>query len=341
MTVVGSKRMAVYDDIDPLEKIKVYDRGIDVPPYTDSFGEFQLSYRYGDTYSPRLVETEPLKAECRASSSASPRQDAEDRRPQRVARGPGDRSGLAVAIRQQPEGGAEPVRSVDLPSVMATATAMVTATATATETAMAVATATATETMQWSSRLAGRWRSARRWFRETGACEPQGVRHARIKRLWRGSGRRAAGRGPTRQRRLRPSHGDRRQRPASAAARGFGRSPTCCPARRSAATATSATTPSSKAGRSSATTSRSRTSVCVWEGVLLEDDVFVGPERGVHQRPLSPLAANARGPPALCRQGQLARANGRPAGLLDRRGRDDRGRRDARPLQPRSPRARS
>lgn len=66
MTVVGSKRMAVYNDIDPLEKVKVYDRGIDVPPYTDSFGEFQLSYRYGDTYSPRIVETEPLKAECRA-----------------------------------------------------------------------------------------------------------------------------------------------------------------------------------------------------------------------------------------------------------------------------------
>ena len=66
MTVVGSKRMAVYDDIHPLEKIKIYDRGIDVPRYTDSFGEFQLSYRYGDTYSPRLVETEPLKAECRA-----------------------------------------------------------------------------------------------------------------------------------------------------------------------------------------------------------------------------------------------------------------------------------
>jgi predicted dehydrogenase len=66
MTVVGSRRMAIYNDIDPLEKIKVYDRGIDVPPYTDSFGEFQLSYRYGDTYSPRVVEQEPLKAECRS-----------------------------------------------------------------------------------------------------------------------------------------------------------------------------------------------------------------------------------------------------------------------------------
>jgi predicted dehydrogenase len=64
MTIVGSKKMAVYDDLDPLEKIKVYDHGIDAPPYTDSFGDFRVSYRYGDTYSPRLVEVEPLKAEC-------------------------------------------------------------------------------------------------------------------------------------------------------------------------------------------------------------------------------------------------------------------------------------
>ena len=50
-----------------LEKIRVYDRGF-VQPSTngDSFGEFQFSYRYGDTYSPRLSEVEPLKAECKS-----------------------------------------------------------------------------------------------------------------------------------------------------------------------------------------------------------------------------------------------------------------------------------
>jgi len=64
LTVVGDKKMAIYNDIEPLEKIKVYDKGIEVPAYADSFGEFQFSYRYGDTYSPRLVEIEPLKAEC-------------------------------------------------------------------------------------------------------------------------------------------------------------------------------------------------------------------------------------------------------------------------------------
>lgn len=65
MTVVGSKKMAVYDDIEPLEKIKVYDHGIDTPTDANSYGEFPFSYRYGDTYSPRLVEVEPLKSECR------------------------------------------------------------------------------------------------------------------------------------------------------------------------------------------------------------------------------------------------------------------------------------
>jgi len=64
MTVVGDRKMAVYNDIDPLEKIKIYEKGIDKPLYSDNFGEFQFSYRYGDTFSPRIVEAESLKAEC-------------------------------------------------------------------------------------------------------------------------------------------------------------------------------------------------------------------------------------------------------------------------------------
>jgi predicted dehydrogenase len=64
MTIVGSKKMAVYNDIEPLEKIKVYDNGVEAPSYSDSYGEFQFNYRYGDMYSPRLNEMEPLKAEC-------------------------------------------------------------------------------------------------------------------------------------------------------------------------------------------------------------------------------------------------------------------------------------
>jgi predicted dehydrogenase len=66
MTIVGSKKMAVYDDIETLEKIRIYNNGVDTLPYADSFGEFPYSYRYGDIYCPRLREVEPLKAEARS-----------------------------------------------------------------------------------------------------------------------------------------------------------------------------------------------------------------------------------------------------------------------------------
>jgi predicted dehydrogenase len=61
-TVVGRQRMVVYDDLEAVEKVKVYDRGIDRQPA--SFGEFQLTYRSGDILSPRLDTTEPLRIEC-------------------------------------------------------------------------------------------------------------------------------------------------------------------------------------------------------------------------------------------------------------------------------------
>lgn len=70
MTVVGNKKMAVYNDLEPLEKIKVYDIGVESPEYADSFGEYQFTYRYGDTYSPHINQTEPLKAECLGFVSA-------------------------------------------------------------------------------------------------------------------------------------------------------------------------------------------------------------------------------------------------------------------------------
>ncbi|MBN2185746.1 MAG: Gfo/Idh/MocA family oxidoreductase [Candidatus Krumholzibacteriota bacterium] len=63
-TVVGSKKMLVYDDVASLEKIRIYDKGVDVIPHYDTFGEFQLSYRYGDISIPKLDDSEPLKIEC-------------------------------------------------------------------------------------------------------------------------------------------------------------------------------------------------------------------------------------------------------------------------------------
>jgi predicted dehydrogenase len=64
MTIVGSKRMIVYDDIAPLEKIKVYDVRVERPPHYNTFAEFQYAYHYGDTYSPFIKHDEPLKTEC-------------------------------------------------------------------------------------------------------------------------------------------------------------------------------------------------------------------------------------------------------------------------------------
>lgn len=64
MTIVGSKRMIVYDDIAPLEKIKVYDVRVERPPHYNTFAEFQYAYHYGDTYSPYIKHDEPLKTEC-------------------------------------------------------------------------------------------------------------------------------------------------------------------------------------------------------------------------------------------------------------------------------------
>src|SRR5436309_10474172 len=64
MTIVGSRRMIVYDDVAPLEKIKIFDTRVEVPPHYDTFAEFQYSYHYGDIYVPYLKQEEPLKVEC-------------------------------------------------------------------------------------------------------------------------------------------------------------------------------------------------------------------------------------------------------------------------------------
>jgi predicted dehydrogenase len=63
-TVVGTRRMLVYDDIEPQEKIKIFDKGVEIPPYYDTYAEFHFSYRYGDIHSPRIDDYEPLKKEC-------------------------------------------------------------------------------------------------------------------------------------------------------------------------------------------------------------------------------------------------------------------------------------
>lgn len=62
ITVVGSQKMAVFDDVDSTEKLRVYDKGVQRPAY-DSYGE-ALTLRFGDIHIPRIDMREPLRLEC-------------------------------------------------------------------------------------------------------------------------------------------------------------------------------------------------------------------------------------------------------------------------------------
>ena len=59
-TVVGSKRMATFDDIELERKLTIFDKGFDEK--TDSYGEYIT--RSGDIHSPRIPNSEPLRLEC-------------------------------------------------------------------------------------------------------------------------------------------------------------------------------------------------------------------------------------------------------------------------------------
>jgi predicted dehydrogenase len=64
MTFVGTRKMIVYDDLEPLAKIRIYDVRVDCPPHYDSFAEFQYSYHYGECRIPHLEQREPLARMC-------------------------------------------------------------------------------------------------------------------------------------------------------------------------------------------------------------------------------------------------------------------------------------
>ncbi len=61
ITIVGSKKMVVFDDMEASEKLKIYDKGVKSVSY-DTYGEY-LSLRFGDITIPSIKMVEPLKAE--------------------------------------------------------------------------------------------------------------------------------------------------------------------------------------------------------------------------------------------------------------------------------------
>ncbi|HEY2812548.1 MAG TPA: Gfo/Idh/MocA family oxidoreductase [Acidimicrobiales bacterium] len=60
--IVGEQQMIVYDDTNSDEPVKIYDQGVIIED-SNSFGENQLTYRYGDTIAPHVVAAEPLGLE--------------------------------------------------------------------------------------------------------------------------------------------------------------------------------------------------------------------------------------------------------------------------------------
>jgi predicted dehydrogenase len=60
--IVGSEKMLVYDDTENVEKVKIFDKGVNYKD-PETYGEFQLSYRSGDIWSPKLDTYEPLQVE--------------------------------------------------------------------------------------------------------------------------------------------------------------------------------------------------------------------------------------------------------------------------------------
>jgi predicted dehydrogenase len=63
--VGGSKKMMIYDDMEPSEKLKVYDKGFLISPSNgpESDYQFMISYRSGDMHAPQLATREALALE--------------------------------------------------------------------------------------------------------------------------------------------------------------------------------------------------------------------------------------------------------------------------------------
>ncbi len=82
VTVVGSKKMAVIDDMEASEKIRIYDKGVNFTGNYAGFGEY-LTLRIGDILIPTIKNIEPLKVECQhfidcILNNKKPRSDGED-----------------------------------------------------------------------------------------------------------------------------------------------------------------------------------------------------------------------------------------------------------------------
>lgn len=79
----GTEKMLVFDDVQPSEKIKLYDKGITVKNGKESLYKTLIQYRIGDVYVPNIPNTEALKIETEhfvdcISNGTTPDSDGED-----------------------------------------------------------------------------------------------------------------------------------------------------------------------------------------------------------------------------------------------------------------------
>jgi predicted dehydrogenase len=63
LTIVGSKKMAVFDDMQSSEKVRIFDKGVETNGDYRSYGE-DLALRFGDIIIPSIKMEEPLRIEC-------------------------------------------------------------------------------------------------------------------------------------------------------------------------------------------------------------------------------------------------------------------------------------
>ncbi|WP_457654654.1 Gfo/Idh/MocA family protein [Rhodocaloribacter sp.] len=82
VTVVGNRKMAVIDDVESVEKVRLYDKGVDVRPGEPHYADYAgaMAVRSGDIHIPKIDMKEPLALECRhfvdcLRTGATPRSD--------------------------------------------------------------------------------------------------------------------------------------------------------------------------------------------------------------------------------------------------------------------------
>lgn len=63
LTLVGDRKMAVYNDVSTVDRLRIYDSSVECPK-VDNYGEFELAYRHGGISIPYIAWREPLRMEC-------------------------------------------------------------------------------------------------------------------------------------------------------------------------------------------------------------------------------------------------------------------------------------